>query len=176
MRIHLRLLLAVPLPACLTSVWPDITDKIVEVCMFKTGCTFLMINGIVFIVIGLFLTFFNATPLFVIFQWILDPLFNGFRNFSEDAMAFQHLAWTFIGMFHVIWGIFIIFNAYYGLLKQEVWAWVSICLSIVTWLTVDLWFSLSTKMYLISFNPMTAFFAAIFIVPLWMTRGVFKNG
>jgi hypothetical protein len=35
---------------------------------------------------------------------------------------------------------------------------------------------LSTKMYLICFNPMTAFFALIFIIPLWMTKKVLYAG
>lgn len=143
--------------------------------MFKAGCRFLFVDGIAFVAIGFFLAFFNATPAFGIFQWILGPLFHGFRDFSEDAMAFQHLAWTFIGMFHVVWGIFIAFTARFALEKKAVWAWVSICLSIVAWLTVDLYFSLSTGMYTISFNPMTAFFAAIFILPLLMTKEALKG-
>jgi hypothetical protein len=143
--------------------------------MFKAGCRFLMINGIVFIAIGFFLAFFNATPLFRIFLWLLDPVFNGFRNFSDDAMNFQHLAWTFIGMFHIIWGIFIVFTVRFSLLTKETWAWISIGLSIFTWLSIDLYFSLSTKMYLISFNPMTAFFAMIFIIPLFMTKDVLRQ-
>ena len=144
--------------------------------MYKTGCKILTINGIIFIVLGLFLVFFNNTSLFLIFSWLVNPVFWGENEIlSKGTLNFRIFTWSFIGMFHIIWGVFIFYVVRYGLMKRkEVWAWKCIAISVITWLLVDVYFSLLMGLYTISFNPVTIFFAALFIIPLIMTRDALK--
>jgi hypothetical protein len=143
---------------------------------YKIGCQILMANGVIFIAIGLFMVFFNKSALFVIVNKIIDPLFWSDEILSKGTLNFKSLMWTFTGMFHIIWGVFIVYIVKFGFMKKrESWAWKSIGISVITWLLVDTYFSLSMKLYTITFNPTTIFFAIIFIVPLIMTKDALKN-
>jgi len=74
---------------------------------YKIGCQILMANGVIFIAIGLFMVFFNKSALFVIVNKIIDPLFWSDEILSKGTLNFKSLMWTFTGMFHIIWGVFI---------------------------------------------------------------------
>jgi len=142
----------------------------------EIGCKILMINGLLFIAIGIYAILFNNTSLFFIINWIMDPNFWGENEIlSNGTLNFKIFTWDFLGMFHIIWGINIFYIVRYSLIeKKEAWAWKCIAISVFTWLLVDAYFILSMKLYAIAFNPVTVFFVILFIIPLIMTKDVLK--
>jgi hypothetical protein len=142
--------------------------------MYKTGCRILMINGILFIVIGLYSVLFNNTSLFSIINWIMDPNFWGNEKLSNGTLNFKIFTWDFLGMFHIIWGINIFYIVRYNLMeKKEAWAWRCLVIQVIVWLFVVVYFTMSIKHN--SFFPVTIFFAVLFIIPLLMTIEVLKK-
>lgn len=139
---------------------------------YEIGCKTLMITGITFIVIGIYAVIFNNTSLFSIINWIMDPNFWGNEILSNGTLNFKIFTWDFLGMFHIIWGVNLFYTVRYGLMKKEAWAWNCILISVITWLLVDVYFTLTTQRN--TFIPVTIFFAVLFIIPLIMTKDVLK--
>ena len=138
---------------------------------YELGCKILTATGIIFIVIGIYAVFFNNTPLFSVINWIMDPNFwEENEILSNGTLNFKIFTWDFLGMFHIIWGVNIFYIVKYGLKRKEAWAWHCIFISVMTWLLVDVYFTLTTKHS--TFIPITIFFAALFIIPLIMTKDV----
>ena len=141
--------------------------------MHKTGCKILTINAVVLIVLGIYSVLFNNTPLFSVINWIMDPNFWGNEMLSNGTLKFKIFTWDILGMFHVIWGINILFIVKYGLMpKKESWAWKCILVQVVVWLVVIAYFTVSVKKN--TYFPVTLLFAVLFIVPLMMTRDVLR--
>lgn len=142
--------------------------------MYRVGCKILMFTGIVFIVLGIYSVLFNNTSLFSIINWIMDPNFWGNEELSEGTLRFKIFTWDFLGMFHIIWGVNILYVVKHGLLKRkESWAWKSLFISVMTLILVDIHFTLTIQRN--SFIAVTVFFSALFFIPLFMTREVLKK-
>jgi hypothetical protein len=130
-----------------------------------------MINGITFIILGIYAIFFNNTPLFSVINWLMDPNFWGNETLSNGTLNFKVFTWDFLGMFHVIWGVNIFYTVRHSLMKKkEAWAWKCILISVITWLLVVVYFTLTIKVN--TFMPVTIFLAVLFIIPLIMTKDV----
>jgi len=143
---------------------------------YYLGCKILLAAGILYIVIGVFMVLFNQSPIFSILDSLINPLFWDNQHLSQGTLNFKVFTWSFLGMFHIIWGTNIWYVTIYGLLKKkEAWAWRSIFITMVVWLTIDLYFSLSMKLYIIAFNPATGFFILFMLVPLVLTKKVLKQ-
>jgi hypothetical protein len=142
--------------------------------MHNIGCKLLMINGFLLMLLGFYAVFFNNTPFFYIINWLMDPLFWGNEPLSKGTVNFKIFTWDLLGMFHIIWGVNLFFIVKYGLMtKKEVWAWRCIVIQVVTWLFVIAYFTLSIGQN--TYYPVTIFFAALFIIPLIMTKDVLKK-
>jgi hypothetical protein len=142
---------------------------------FEIGCKIFMAISVIFAAIGILMIFFNNTPFFSIANSMVDPLFWKNETPSIATLNFKMLFWTFTGMFHIIWGSYLFFVVQYGLMKKESWAWIAIFSSVIIWLFVDLYFSVSMGLYAISFNPGTIFFMILFVLPLILTKDVFNE-
>ena len=76
-------------------------------------------------------------------------------------------------MFHIIWGVNIIFIVKYSLMKKkEAWAWKCLLVQVIVWLLVTAYFTVTIQRN--TYLPVTFFFAVLFIVPLVMTKDVLK--
>lgn len=142
--------------------------------MYKIGSRILMINGIVFIIIGLYAVFCNNTFLFSVINHMMDPNFWGKNEvLSKGTLNFKIFTWDFLGMLHIMWGICIFYIAKYGLIKKkEAWAWRCIFASVMAWLLIDVYFSITVKRN--SFLLVTVFLAALFIIPLIMSKDALR--
>lgn len=138
--------------------------------MYKLGCGLLMITAALLIVIGVYAIFFNATALFYPLDWLMDPYFWKNETLSGGTRKFKIFTWDLLGMFHVLWGVNLLYIVGYGLKRMEPWAWRCIVIQVVVWLFVVAYLTLSIRRG--DFLPVTLFFAVLFIIPLIMTRGV----
>jgi hypothetical protein len=112
--------------------------------------------------------------MFWIINQIMDPNFGSNETPTKGSLDFKIFAWDFLGMFHCIWGINIFLVSKYGLLKgKEKWAWACIAISVIVWLLVDIFFTLTIGRN--SFFAITIFLAVLFIVPLVMTKEVLRT-
>jgi hypothetical protein len=138
------------------------------------GCKILMTTGFILIAAGIYGVVFNNTPLFSIINRLMDPMFWGASEaLSNGSLKFKIFTWDFLGMLHIIWGVHIVYIVKYGLMKKEAWAWKCTLISVITLLLVDMYLTMSIKQN--TFIPVTIFFAALFIVPLIMTKGVLRK-
>jgi hypothetical protein len=142
--------------------------------MYKIGCNILIINAIVFIILGIYAVLFNNSSLFSIINWIMDPNFWDNERLSNGTMKFKIFTWDLLGMFHIIWGINIFYIVKYSLKKKEAWSWRCLFIQVVVWLLVIAYFTLSIKRN--TFIPVTIFLAILFVIPLIMTKDVLKIG
>jgi len=143
--------------------------------MYKTGCKILMMNSILFIIIGIYGVLFNNTPLFSGIDRLMDPNFWGNEILSKGTINFKIFTWDYLGMFHIIWGINIWFVVRYGLVKKkEAWAWKSIFISVIVWLFVDIYFALTIKQNIFLFGSIFSILC-FFIIPLIMTKDALEK-
>ena len=140
---------------------------------YELGCKILIITSFLFIAIGIYGVLFNNTSLFTIINWIMDTNWDS-EIPSKSILDFKIFAWDFIGMFHIIWGINIYFVVKYGLInRKEAWAWKCILISVITWLVVDIYYTLTINRN--TFILVTIFFALLFLIPLIMTKEVLNR-
>jgi hypothetical protein len=104
----------------------------------------------------------------------MNPLFWGNEALSKGTLNFKIFTWDLLGMFHIIWGVNLFFIVKYGLMtKKEAWAWRCIVIQVAVWLLVIAYFTFSIGRN--TYYPVTIFFAALFIIPLIMTKDVLKK-
>ena len=114
--------------------------------MYKIACRILTFDAIALIVLGIYSVLFNNTSLFSIIDWIMNPNFWGNELVSSGTQKFKVFTWDYLGMFHIIWGVNILYTVKYGLEKnKEVWALRCITISVAVWLLVDIIFTLEIK-------------------------------
>lgn len=139
--------------------------------MFKIGCKILMITAVILILLGIYAVLFNNTSLFSIINWIMDPNFWENEILSNGTLKFKIFTWDLLGMFHIIWGVNILFIVNYSLMnKKEAWAWKCLLIQVIVWLLVIAYFTVTIHRN--TYFPVTFFFAVLFIVPLLMTKEV----
>lgn len=137
---------------------------------YEIGCKLLIITSFLFIAIGIYGVIFNNTSFFYIINWIMDTNWES-DTISKSIFNFKIFAWDFMGMFHIIWGINIYYVVKFGLIKRkESWAWRCILISVITWLVVDIYYTITIKQN--SFVLVTILFAILFLIPLIMTKEV----
>ncbi|OHD30880.1 MAG: hypothetical protein A2086_06320 [Spirochaetes bacterium GWD1_27_9] len=140
---------------------------------YNAGCKVLMTIAILFFFIGLFIVFFNNTPLFSIINKLIDPIFWTNEIISNGTLRYKSFSWGYIGMLNAIWGLYLYFIVKFALMKREKWAWMCIAVSIIIWFILDTWFSISNDLY---FNVIVnILFMVSFIIPLILTRKILNN-
>ncbi|MFQ5611946.1 MAG: hypothetical protein ACE5H9_07405 [Anaerolineae bacterium] len=122
---------------------------------------------------GLFMAFFNRTPLFnLLFNHQIDPVFWGSAEVPPGAAAFQGWIYGVLGAVIAGWGTFLIFIAAHPFKQREKWAWNCILAGLLVWYVIDTFISLQFK---VVFNAIlnTALFIPM-ILPLVFTRKDFE--
>jgi hypothetical protein len=124
------------------------------------------------VIFGLFMAFFNRTPLFDLFNQGVDPAFWGTGAPPVEAQRFQRWAYGVLGATMAGWGVFFLFLTHQAFRRGERWAWNTILAGVLLWFVVDEFISVTSGVY---FN---AAFNLVFLVliglPLIFTRRHFE--
>ena len=127
----------------------------------------------ILIILGVYVAFFKNTPLFIPFDFLIDPVFwkNGIKD--QGTVLFKGFIYSIYGVTILIWGIQLLFITQFGFQKKENWAWWGILISTLVWYTIDAGFS---TYYKVCYNTLAnTLFLILLILPLIMTRSVFKK-
>jgi hypothetical protein len=128
--------------------------------------------SVIVVVFGLFMAFFNRTPLFDLFNQGVNPAFWGSGAPPVEVGLFQRWAYGVLGATMAGWGLTLLFLARQAFRRRERWAWNAILAGILLWFVVDESISLTSGVY---FN---AAFNLVFLVlvglPLIFTRRHFE--
>lgn len=133
----------------------------------------LLVVGSMITVFGTLMALLSGTPLFDLFNQLIDPAFWHANAAGENAKLFQQWVYGVWGATIAGWGVFVTFVARYPFARKEKWAWNCLAAGILIWFVLDTSLSLSYKVY---FNA--AFNAALLIltmVPLTLTRKHFAQ-
>jgi len=137
--------------------------------------TWLFAVGLVIVVFGLALAFFNQTAAFdLLFNDRINPVFWGIRDAPAEVAAFQQWIYGVLGATVAGWGVFLAFIARYPFRNRERWAWNCLAVGLLLWYTVDTALSLYFQVY---FNAIfnTVLLGAV-ILPLAFSRKAFFGG
>jgi hypothetical protein len=104
---------------------------------FKFWLSWLKVVGFGLIIFGFFMTFFNATSLFALFNQGIDPVFWGEGIATKSAIAFRTWVYGAWGATIAGWGISLIMLVYNALAKRERWSWYAISIGLLVWYLLD---------------------------------------
>lgn len=140
---------------------------------FDFYCKWLFGVGIVITVMGLFIGLLNSTPLFVVFNGPIDPVFWGNGAIEPAAIAFKKFVYCLLGSVMTLWGIQVLFVIRYAFSKREMWSWMCLMISTCIWFAIDESFSIYYKVY---FNALfnIPFFLAL-LIPLILSKAFMKK-
>lgn len=125
----------------------------------------------IIIFLGLFIAFLKSTPLFIIFNGPIDPVFWGDKTQDSGTIAFKNFVYSLLGATMAAWGIQLLFILKNAFVKKEKWAWLSVLTSVVTMFIIDEGFSIYYKVY---FNALfNIVFYSLVLFPVFMTRSAF---
>ena len=128
----------------------------------------LFILGVVMVVFGLALAFFNHTALFDwLFNKQINPVFWNSPAVPDLARDFQRWAYGVLGATVAGWGVFIAFLARYPFAKRERWAWNCIAAGLLVWFVSDTAISLAFGVYFNALFNLALFIAGM--LPLLFT-------
>jgi hypothetical protein len=120
---------------------------------------------------GLFMAFFNQTPLFDLFNQQIDPSFWDSTPLPEGVTSFQSWLYGVWGATIAGWGIFLAFIAYIPFKQQEKWAWNCLVVGLGVWFVLD---TAISWQYGVSFNVIFNIVVALATgMPLVFTRKAF---
>jgi hypothetical protein len=126
---------------------------------------------LVVIAFGLFIALLSWTPLFGIFNGLVDGVF-WYGSTPDDATG-QFILWAYgmLGATMAGWGIALAYMVKYPFARKEKWSWNAIALGLAVWFVVDTFMSVYTKAYFnVGVNVMLIVLAGI---PILMSRKSF---
>jgi hypothetical protein len=97
----------------------------------------LFIVGLGITAFGLFMAFFNQTPLFNLFNRQIDPAFWGSAPLPKGVTSFQGWLYGVWGATIAGWGIFLTFIAHIPFKRREKWAWNCLVVGLGVWFVLD---------------------------------------
>jgi hypothetical protein len=116
---------------------------------FSFWVRWLKIVGSALVLFGLFMTFFNATSLFTLFNEGIDPVFWRESVPGDGTIAFRTWVYGAWGATIAGWGVSLLFLVHFALAQQERWAWFAIAMGMAVWYVLDT----GTSMYFrVNFN------------------------
>jgi hypothetical protein len=131
----------------------------------------LMGVGVIIVAFGLFMAFFNQTPVFNLFNRQVNPVFWGTGMAPVEAGRFQNWAYGVLGATMAGWGVFFLFLAGQAFRRRERWAWNAILAGVLLWFVVDEYISVASGVY---FNAAFNLVIVVLIgLPLIFTRRLF---
>ena len=135
---------------------------------FQKYYNWLLIDSIIVILVGVYVTYFNSTQSFI-FNRCINPAFwpDGMIS-NNETIRFIRFIYCLFGAVMIIWGILLWFILRNGFNAKQKWAWQSIFVSIIIWFPVDESFSIY---YGVTFNALfNLFFLFTFLLPLLLSR------
>ncbi len=133
----------------------------------------LLIAGLGITVFGLLMVFFNATPLFALFNRHIDPVFWDTSPPPEAFTAFRTWLYSVWGATIAGWGVMVIFLVHVPFKRRERWAWSALVAGLLVWYTLDTTFSLA---FGVTFNALfNTLLLILFVPPLALTHDSFRE-
>jgi hypothetical protein len=126
---------------------------------------------LVVIAFGVFIALLSWTPLFGIFNDLVDGVF--WSGSTPDDATGQFILWAYgmLGATMAGWGIALAYMVKYPFARKEKWSWNAIALGLAVWFVVDTFMSVYTKAYFnVGVNVMLIVLAGI---PILMSRKSF---
>jgi hypothetical protein len=124
------------------------------------------------IVFGLIIALLSWSPLFGIFNELVNGVF--WNGSAPDANTGQFVLWAYgmLGATMAGWGVTLAFIVYHPYTKKERWAWNSIVIGLSVWFVIDTLMSVYTRAYFnVGVNVLLIIMAGI---PLLMSRKSFN--
>jgi hypothetical protein len=123
------------------------------------------------IVFGGVIALLSWTPLFTIFNGLVNSTFWPRSGPDAGAQAFMLWAYGMLGATMVGWGIFLAYIVRYPLAKKERWARDCIAIGVAVWFLIDTSMSVWMQAYFnVAINVLLVFLVA---VPLLATKDLF---
>lgn len=127
--------------------------------------------GIAIFVFGVIMALISGTPLFDLFNRLINPAFWNSTTPDESAGQFQQWIYGVWGATIAGWGIFLTFIARYPFKRKERWSWYCLVFGFLVWFILDTLLSVYYKVYFnVAFNTALLIIAGL---PLVFTRKEF---
>jgi hypothetical protein len=124
------------------------------------------------ILFGLFMALLSWTPLFSVFNRLVDDVF---WPGGSPAAVEQYQLWVYgmLGATMAGWGVTLAYIVLNPFAKREQWSWNAVAAGLALWFVVDTFMSAYTKAYFnVGVNVLLIVLAGI---PLVMTRKDFRD-
>lgn len=142
---------------------------------FEFWQRWLLVVTVIVTVFGLFIAFFNQTPLFdALFNDFINPAFWDSKTVTEDVRDFQRWIYGVLGMTVAGWGATMAFVAYTPFRRKERWARNAIAAGITLWFVPDTLISIFHAVYFNAFVVNVGLYLLV-MLPLWATRRDFRG-
>ena len=135
---------------------------------FEFWQRWLLVGCILTALFGLGMALLSATPLFDVFNDLIDPVFWGDSTLPAEAIQFRGWAYALLGATMLGWGITLAYLAHVPFRRRERWAWWAVALGMGSWYVIDTSASLA---FGVTFNALfnTALLVLIGGLPLIFT-------
>jgi uncharacterized BrkB/YihY/UPF0761 family membrane protein len=133
----------------------------------------LLAVGVIITAIGAVIALLSWSPVFSIFNWLVDNTFWPGALPSTGIQSYQLWVYGMLGATMVGWGIFFTYIIIYPLVRKEAWAWDCIALGVAAWFVIDTAVSAYVGAY---FNlAINLLLLALVALPLAATRREFTR-
>ena len=141
---------------------------------FRFWQRWLSVAGILLVLFGISLAFFNRSPVFdFLINNQVDSVFWGSKQVNPDITHFQGFVYGVLGATMAGWGVAVFYLGAFPFRDRQRWAWNAVALSILLWYLVDSGISI---LYGVYFNVvLNSAFLFIFALPLLFTRRYFSE-
>ncbi len=129
--------------------------------------------SLVFVLIGIIMTFFSGSSIFSLLNQQIDPVFWGFDSTSNSIKEYQRFIYGVLGATMAGWGIFLAFISHFPFKNREVWSRYCITTGLLLWFSIDTSISIYYKVYI---NVVGNLFFLIFtMLPIVFTKKYFSK-
>ncbi len=133
----------------------------------------LLIDSFIIVTVGIYIAFLKDTPLFILFNAPIDPVFWKNGIIDNPAVLFKGFIYSILGAVMIVWGIQFFFILKFAFARQQKWAWYCILVSLIVWFPIDEFFSIYYGVY---FNAIfNILFLLLLLIPLLLTTGMTKK-
>jgi hypothetical protein len=104
---------------------------------FSFWIIWMKLAGFGLVLFGLGMTFFNATPVFDLFNQGIDPVFWTGGQLELGSLSFRTWVYGAWGATIAGWGVSLLFLVYNAFAKRERWSWFAISNGLGLWYLLD---------------------------------------
>jgi hypothetical protein len=127
----------------------------------------------IIIIFGCVIGLLSWSPLFGIFNGLVNNVFWPGSSPDESVKTFQLWAYGMLGATMVGWGCVLAYIVWYPFAKREAWAWNCIAFGVSAWFIIDTFMSVYTNAL---FNVIVNILILILVtIPLLMSRKYFTG-